>query len=409
MANGIPVRLLPPELLAESKEDLEPVPLRFLRRKPADDYQLAAGDVLGIFIEGVLGSEEQLPPINFPEATSLPPSIGFPIPIREDGTLPLPLVKPVPVEGLTVAEAQERVLEAYTSEKEILIPEEARILLTVVRPRQAKILVVREDSPVNDSGRVFNRTIFGTSQTAGGSRRGTGAIIELPANEADVLSALALTGGLPGTDAVNEVVIERGYADADAMQNPVERWNSVADGEVSTTKIPLRLPPGTPPPFAAEDIALKDGDIVFIGARDAEFFYSGGILGSFEVPMPRDYDLNVIEAVARIGGTLVTGGIRGNNFSGTTLLNGVGNPNPTLLTVLRRSPDGRQVAIRVDLNEALRDPRENILVQSGDVLVLQETIGEAFSRYLANQFNISIFSNFLQRGSAAGTAGVSLP
>ena len=42
-----------------------------------------------------------------------------------------------------------------------------------------------------------------------------------------------------------------------------------------------------------------------------------------------------------------------------------------------------------NLNEALRDPRENIIVKTGDVLLLQETPGESFVRYISNVFNFS--------------------
>ena len=38
------------------------------------------------------------------------------------------------------------------------------------------------------------------------------------------------------------------------------------------------------------------------------------------------------------------------------------------------------MTIRVDLNEAVRDPRQNILVQDGDVLILQETPDEAITQ-----------------------------
>src|ERR1700751_4424975 len=53
VANGVPVRRLSPELLAESREGRERTPLSMLRQKPPDVYKLAAGDILGIWIEGI--------------------------------------------------------------------------------------------------------------------------------------------------------------------------------------------------------------------------------------------------------------------------------------------------------------------------------------------------------------------
>jgi protein involved in polysaccharide export with SLBB domain len=408
VANGIPVRLLPTELLAESKESLETIPLTYLRRRPIDEYTLGPGDVLGIYIAGVLGEETQVPQVTFPQTANLPPAVGFPIPVREDGTISLPYIKAVDVRGLTTGEAEQRIVDAYTVDRQILQPDEARILLTVARPRQARILVLREDSPQGQRRTISRSIFFGTTSLAGDTRRGTGAIIELPEVEADVLSALAQTGGLPGGDAANEVIIQRGYAgelSQQVMQRLPQEYRQTfrsGSGEPRIVRIPLRMPPGTPPGFTAEDVALQDGDIVFVDALDFEFYYTGGVLPSLEVPIPRDYDLDVVEAVSRIGGTILRGGINGNNVNGLLVANGIGGPNPSLLTVLRRLPDGSQVPIRVDLNEALRDPRENILVQAGDILILQETPGEAFSRYLSDVLNLRIDTFFLRTNDVFG-------
>ena len=82
--------------------------------------------------------------------------------------------------------------------------------------------------------------------------------------------------------------------------------------------------------------------------------------------------------------------------------------------MIRRTPGGGQVPISVDLNLALRDPRERILVQPGDILILQETKGEALARYLSDVFNFSIVTRIIDRGDAQGvgrlsTAAISAP
>jgi hypothetical protein len=88
---------------------------------------------------------------------------------------------------------------------------------------------------------------------------------------------------------------------------------------------------------------------------------------------------------------------------------GLGTPNPSLLAVLRQTPNGGQITIRVDLNEAVRDPRENILVQASDVLILQETPDEAIARYLSQVFQVNLFTRFLNRADAQGSASFVLP
>src|SRR5260370_28201035 len=89
VAVGVPVDRLAPEFLGGSKEGARPIPLNLLRQKPADVYRLAPGDVLGVWIEGVLGEENQSPPVRLPERGDLPAGLGFPIPLRAAATISL--------------------------------------------------------------------------------------------------------------------------------------------------------------------------------------------------------------------------------------------------------------------------------------------------------------------------------
>ena len=91
--NGVPADRLPPQFLSEPKNDLVPVDISLLSIEPPRDYQLSGGDILGVYIEGVLpfnppNQPPAPPPVNFPQDDStLPPSIGFPIAVQDDGTL----------------------------------------------------------------------------------------------------------------------------------------------------------------------------------------------------------------------------------------------------------------------------------------------------------------------------------
>ncbi|MDB5387602.1 MAG: sugar transporter substrate-binding protein [Planctomycetaceae bacterium] len=408
VAGGIPVRLVPPELLAEARDQKRTVPLAWLRRPPVKDYRLGPGDILGIYIDGVLGDRGTLPPVMVPDATNLPPSVGVPIPVREDGTLPLPLVTPVKVEGLTVLEAEQAIIEAYSIKRKIVRLDTERILVTLMRPRYERILVIRQDNPhelatATTLGTGNFRGLSNLATTATTPHAGTGTIVDLPANENDVLNVITRTGGLPGQTALNEIVIQRGGLRAD--DNPEI---GATDG-TETVRIPLRVNPGERPKFKPEDVILRTGDIVFIEARLAEVYYTAGLLGAREIPLPRDVDITAVEAIARSGGPLVNGGINSSNLSGQIVSRGIGNPSPSLLSVLRHTPDGRQVNIRVDLNRALQDPSENLLIQAGDVLVLQETPGEATARFLTNVVTFNFLADLFTAGSGSGTASAVLP
>jgi protein involved in polysaccharide export with SLBB domain len=412
VANGIPVRLLPDDLKAPTREGFDPLPLTLLRQQRPDAYVLDKGDTLGIFIEGVVGAAETPPPVNFPDSAELPPSIGYPFPIRPDGTISLPFVGSVQLSGLTIEQAERRVVDAYTT-KEILRPDDLRILVTLMRPRTVKVLVVRDDS-VQRSVSVSSNSLVGlgtTETTIGGGRRSEGQVLELPAYENDVLNALARTGGLPGSESSQEVVIQRGYwRDAigptglGATAAPEAGANQPRD-----TRIPLRIRPGLSPGFSPDDVILQNGDIVTVRGRDPELFYSGGLLPSGEYVLPADYDLKVVEAVLRVRGPLLNGGLNSSNLSGAVVGAGTGNPSPNLLSVLRKTPGGGQVNIRVDLDEAVRDPRQNIVVQAGDVLILQENPNQAMTRYWSQVIRGGFVVEWLNRGDAQGAGTIAVP
>ncbi|MCI0683956.1 MAG: polysaccharide biosynthesis/export family protein [Gemmataceae bacterium] len=404
VAEGVPVRRLPREFLPPPRQALEQIPLTWLRQPPPDVYRLDVGDVLGVYIESVLGEKNVPPPVRLAEAGNAQPALGYPIPVLPDGTVRLPMVDAVQVKGLSLVEVQERILKAYTVDKKFLQPDKA-VLVSLVAPRTYQVLVVREDASA--------LTVAPTG-AVGSARRGTGATISMPAYENDVLNALTRTGGLPGVDAMNEVVIQRGSLRAKAEAKPngkLDAQPGEMDRDLSdqVVRIPLRTLPGTPRLFSPEDVILRTGDIVFIEARDTEFFYTGGLLSPRQYVLPRDYDLSVVDAVALAGGPLLNGGVTQNNLSGAIIASGLGSPSPSHVSILRKTKGYGQVTIRVDLNLALRDPRENIRIQAGDVLILQETMGEALTRYVTTVLRFNFLGNLIRQRDLNATATGNLP
>ena len=411
VANGIPVRMIPDELLAESKEGFEPIPWPLLQRTREKKSELVPGDILGIYVEGVLGNDQGVPPVNIPTTATDPPSIGYPIAIRNDGTISIPLTKPLKVAGLSIEEAEQKLIDAYTGEdNQILVPGEVRIILTMLRQKHAQINVIRQDTIGQTQSRFTPtpRGLVGNSVTAVNSnQQSRGFQITIPASEADVLSALNNTGGLPGLDAKPELMI---YRRADRPKNSgdglaMESLSSLPKPDV----IPLRRKPDESLNIREEDVTLNDGDIVVVSVRKPEYFYAAGLLRNQQVPMPLDKDLTASQAVMLSGGPLINGGFGGGNFQGNIISNQLSSTNPSLLTILRRGPNERTIPIRVDLNEALRDPREDILIQDGDTLVLQQTTGEAFGRYFFDRLNVNTNGLIFQRqdANASGTFRVS--
>jgi len=136
----------------------------------------------------------------------------------------------------------------------------------------------------------------------------------------------------------------------------------------SILRIPLRLPPGEVPQITDADVELHDGDIIYIESRETEVFYTGGLLPGGEFPLPRDYDLDVLGAMA-LAGTGAYGQIQGGG--GGLLGSGIGQVPPGRLYILRKTRCNGQIAIEVDLTEAINNPRSRPLIQAGDTLILQ--------------------------------------
>jgi hypothetical protein len=149
-------------------------------------------------------------------------------------------------------------------------------------------------------------------------------------------------------------------------------------------RIPVRLGPGEVVDITEADIILYDGDIVFIESRDTEVFYTGGLLGGGQYSLPRDYDLDVLGAIAIAQGQRSGGGgsPATTSIGGQSALNADVSISASHLIVLRPLPDGTQIPIKVDLYQALRDPAERIIIQPGDYLILQYTRPEAVCAFI---------------------------
>jgi hypothetical protein len=413
VADGVPVRHLPPEVLGHPRGGECTVPLSLLGQKPPEVYAVAAGDVLGVWIEGVLGDRLVAPPLITPpslprDQRRLRPAMGYPVPVRPDGTIVLPQIDPLPVAGMSLPEIQAAIRRAYVAKK-ILKADTETVIVTLLQPRQVHVLVMRQES------QTFTPSAEGVINS---SKRGTGFAVDLGPYENDVLHALAQTGGLPGEDACNEIIIHRACFQ-DVAGRAVLGQHLLAgppgaplalDMSKVVTRIPLRVKPGQPLPFRPEDAILCSGDVVFLEARDKDVFYTAGLLPAGEHPLPRDRPLDVIEAIARVRGPMVNGAFATNNLSGNLIQAGIGDDNPSLLIVVRRLPDGRQIPIRVDLNRALQDARERILVQPGDVLILQETPCAALARYFGRTvFNFSVAWQFFHDRFLNGVLDISAP
>lgn len=493
--NGVPSNYYPRELHGEMRSAKQTIDLSLLRQTPPDAYQIDSGDTLGIVIEGVLGRPEDVPPVYYPQNNDVAPSIGYPIPVREDGTISLPYSQPLYVRGLSIRQTEELIRKTYTIDRQILRPGEDRILVALQRPRTYNVLVIRQEAQTQE---LTPQGAQAGSLLPGLSKRGTGKLVSLKAYRNDVLHALAETGGLPGLDAENTIYVIRrrtdqlpgagvdgfqtsgrnspaaqgspsaqirpvGYETAQAetefqaQHANAEGWQDLVseDGQVNmgsvrqaqaesggfggysvpapalepipqtplptgnmprdgyptpiepypatglppglppeyaamcgrgaeVIRIPIRLSPGEAPDFSEADVILRDGDIIFIESRETEVFYTGGLLGGGQYMLPRDYDIDVIEAIAIATGrsTSTSGAGFGNRIGGPASLNRDISVGASDCVILRKAGDGHLIPIKVNLNKADRDPKYRVRILPGDYIVLQYKPHEAVAAFI---------------------------
>ena len=102
-------------------------------------------------------------------------------------------------------------------------------------------------------------------------------------------------------------------------------------------------------------------------------------------PLPRDYNIDVLEAISLAGGSSVT------------TAGGIGEVLPaTQVTVLRKC-GCEQIAIDVDLRYALADPSERVIIQPGDLVVLEFRKNERAVNAVASVFQIGGIFNIFRR------------
>ncbi|WP_165700473.1 polysaccharide biosynthesis/export family protein [Alienimonas californiensis] len=201
---GVPAGDLSPDFRQPVRSGLETIDLTLLRRTPPPQHRVDAGDVLSVYIEGVLGGPDQAPPISSATLALDRPSVGYPIEVREDGTLALPFAGAVSVRGLTLPQVEATLREEFTERRALLKTGQERVLVSLQRPRTHSVLVIRQES----GNRQGNLGSAGTVNFEL-DKRGTGRIVDLPVYQNDVLHALAATGGLPGLDAQNVIYVLR--------------------------------------------------------------------------------------------------------------------------------------------------------------------------------------------------------
>ena len=328
-------------------------------------YTLDKGDTLGVFVEGVVGEVDSMPPINFPPAgSSLDPAMGFPTLVLHDGTIRLPNVDPVSVRGLTVSQVESLLKRLYRDGENPIIAERSRVIVSLVRKRTVNVIVIRGDQS-QARGRL-GATRFNTNAVTARSD-GSAQIVDLqlPAGENDLLNAMVQSGGLPGVNARDQIQVLRS-SPKPILDSRYQNGMFPRSGEINqpnSSSVAIRGQQATR--FPRSSAVLNNGDIVQIASKPTEVYYTGGLLGGGEFAIPRDRGLSVMDAISLAGGVP-----QPQNGLGAVPLQ-----QPRVLRLLRIQ-NGRQSTFQFDLSGGFSQQAANTQVRSGDYLILDYSRGQ---------------------------------
>ena len=338
-------------------------PSRFRAPQPRV-YTLDEGDTLGVFVEGVVGEADSVPPINYPPAgSSLGPAMGFPTLVLYDGTIRLPNVDPVSVKGLTVSQVELLLKKIYRDSENPIIAERSRVIVSLVRKRTVNVTVIRGDQSQARANSRRSNTNAVAARSDGSARI---VDLQLPAGENDLLNAMVQSGGLPGVNAKDQIQIFRN-ARKPVLDPRYRNGLFPRSGEAvqtNSSSIAIRSGAGDrgnqqSARFPRSSARLNNGDIVQIASKPTEVYYTGGLLGGGEFLIPRDRALSVMDAISLAGGVPQPQ----NGFGAVPL------QQPRVLRLLRIQ-NGRQSTFQFDLSGGYSQQAANTQIRSGDYLIL---------------------------------------
>ena len=323
-------------------------------------YLLESGDTIGVFVEGVTGESNSMPPVHHPPVGSdLPPAMGFPTLVLHDGTIRLPVIDRIDVRGLSVPQVESLIRKKYLEGQNPIITAQSRVIVSLMRKRTVNVLVVRGDQSQSMMDARFRGRNTSSPVSARSDRSGRIYNLQLPAGDNDLLNAMIQSGGIPGVNSQDQLKVLRNQT-RKKHQSDFVRSRVGSDQSRFSQTFPLRSHQGfdSRPPFPRSQTRLNSGDIVSIEAKPTEAFYTGGLLGGGEFLIPRDRAISITEAISMVGGIPQSRGV------GVVPLE-----LPQSLTLLRRNGN-TQVSRRFNLVNGFSQQASRTRVMPGDYLIL---------------------------------------
>lgn len=257
--------------------------------------------------------------------------------VRDNGDVDLAHVGNVPVLGLSMQEAEQSIRTVAMARDVYVNP---KVVVVMTRPKVNRITVM---GAVNKPGSI-----------------------ELRPGNSDLLQAITLAGGLAKEAGTVVEVRHPGFIPGSTSRDRLPAIaNESSDEVISAAGQSLAVTPVGAKTLKIDLIAigsegvgiptLSDGTVIWVDKRDPLPLTVDGLVrapGQFEFPVGKN--LTVLDAIA--------------------LAHGINNPVADKIYIIRKRPGVEQPAlIQVSYSKTKRDGNENILLQPGDIVSVEQT------------------------------------
>jgi polysaccharide export outer membrane protein len=327
---------LPPELVAAPAQDADRIDLSNLSGLGSNSSLIGPGDLVSITIAS--GNDEKKP-------------LAMPARVADSGEVDVPMIGAVPIAGVEPFAASQRIAQAAIERG---IYRQPSVVLTVEEPAANRVTVI-------------------------------GAVVEpgvkkVPRSSSDVLSAIALAGGLSKRASTNVEVMRQNNSTFMAGQssssgvtlasyNGTPGVGSADGGPVARTS---RLDLAQANPQQQAEYRVNDGDVVMVlPEKDRVIHVSGLVNTPNQFKIPRSQDVHVLDAIAMAGG--------------------VKSPVADKVVVIRRVKGKPEPAvIKVSIASAKKEGSENIRLAPGDMISVEQTPATLVVDTVTNIFNVGL-------------------
>jgi polysaccharide biosynthesis/export protein len=327
---------LPPDLVAPPARDADRIDLSNLSGLGSNSSLIGPGDLVSITIAS--GNDERKP-------------LATPARVSDTGVVDVPMIGEVPIAGVEPFAASERIAQAAV-ERGIY--------------RQPTVVVTVEEPAVN---RV---TVIGAVVEPG--------VKKVPRSSSDVLSAIAMAGGLSRKASTNVEVMRQNSQSFMASQPgggevALASYNDTSGAtpvEGAAAVRTSRLDLARANPQRQAEYRVNDGDVIMVlPEKDRVIHVSGLVNTPNQFKIPRSQDVHVLDAIAMAGG--------------------VKSPVADKVVVIRRIKDKPEPAvIQVSIAAAKKEGSENIRLAPGDMVSVEQTPATLVVDTVTNIFNVGL-------------------